>query len=82
MAVICLLWSQTACSLEQVLGLGKEAWLVETIMNKVPQRDQDKSLGKKRGGSEGPDCGVSRALLQQQPWVLTLTSSLCSLQQA
>lgn len=67
MAIICLLWSQTACSLEQVLGLGKEAWLLEILMSKVLRRDRDKSLRKKKGGSKGPDCGDWSHGCEQSP---------------
>lgn len=78
MAIICLLWSQTACSLEQVLGLGKEAWLVETVMSRVLEGIKTRVLGRKAEVPKGLTggfgaTGVSRALLQQ-PWVLTLTS--------
>ena len=74
---------------EQVLGLGKEDWLLE-IMSKILQRDRNKSLKKEERGSQGPP---ALATLEQgsqaEPrsrtaaWALgVLTSSPCSLEQA
>lgn len=42
------------CAFEQVLGLGKEGWLLEVPVSKNLQRDQDPSLEKKDGGSQCP----------------------------